>query len=257
MLILRADNLQGSVLSHGYFGRRGGTSKGIYASLNCGTGSGDEPDDIAENRGRALGALAGKAGTQLVTCYQIHGTEALHVTEPWQPSNNPKADAMATDRSGIALGILTADCAPILLADEKAHVVGAAHAGWKGAFDGIVESVVRAMVALGASRSTIHAAIGPCIGQPAYEVGPEFEARLRARDPGHQHFFLPSPRTGHWQFDLEGFVAMRLEDAGIGDIVSLKACTYTDEERYFSYRRATHRGEVDYGRQLSAIMLAE
>jgi len=256
MLILRAENLRDGALRHGFFGRTGGVSKGIYESLNCGTGSKDEPEDVAENRRRAVAALSDETSPRLVTCYQIHSATALTVTEPWQTGDSPKADAMATDRPGIMLGILTADCAPVLLADPHARIIGAAHAGWNGAFSGVIESVVAAMTALGAKRERIHAAIGPCISQDAYEVGPEFETRFRDRDPVFARFFAPSPRAGHWQFDLEGFVANRLNEAGIGSVAPLAACTYARETDFFSYRRTTHRGEPDYGRQLSAIMLA-
>jgi hypothetical protein len=190
-----------------------------------------------------------------MTCYQIHSANTLTVCEPWNAGENPKADAMVTDRPGILLGILTADCAPVLLADKQAGVIGAAHAGWKGALVGIIESVVAAMIGLGARREDISAAIGPCIGQAAYEVGPEFEERFRNHAADYSRFFSPSVRSDYWQFGLEDFVAARLKQAGVGAITPLLACTYSRESDFFSYRRATHRSEPDYGRQLSAIAL--
>jgi YfiH family protein len=193
----------------------------------------------------------------LVTLYQIHSAQAVTVSSPWDIPDNPKADAFATDKSGIVLGILTADCAPILLADREAHVIGAAHAGWGGAFAGIAESVVSAMEKLGAKRRRISAAIGPCISQPSYEVGPEFKPRFLTADPGNEEFFEPSPRPGYWQFDLPAYVAHRLRQSGIATVETISLCTYLHEAEYFSYRRTTHRKEADYGRQLSAIMLTD
>lgn len=255
MLILDAADLPRCGIAHGFFGRRGGVSEGLYESLNCGTGSKDAADAVSENRRRALAALAGKTPARLVTCYQIHSAEAVTVTAPWETADNPKADAMATNRTGIALGILTADCAPVLLADEDAHVVGAAHAGWNGALAGVTDSVVAAMERLGAVRTRIRAAIGPCISQDAYEVGSEFLARFRDADPENARFFMPGQRGEHWQFALEPYVAHRLHAAGLGRVEQLQACTYRRDGDFFSYRRATHRGETDYGRALSAIML--
>ena len=253
MLILKSGGLNESGIVHGFFGRTGGVSQGIYASLNCGPGSGDTREAVLENRARAAKALS--AAARLVTLYQVHGAEAVTVTAPWEIAANPKADAMVTDRPGIALGILTADCAPILLADATARVIGAAHAGWGGAFGGVADSVVAAMEGLGAQRGRIRAAVGPCIGQTAYEVGPEFEARFRAADPGNSRFFRTGARSGHWQFDLPAYVSHRLARAGVGSIDGLGACTYERDADFFSYRRATHWRESDYGRQLSAIML--
>jgi YfiH family protein len=257
MLSRRSGLLDSLAVAHGFFGRRGGVSEGFYASLNCGPGSQDSPDAVRENRRRALAELTPLPSARLVTCYQIHSPQAVTVAEPWEIPQNPKADAMATDRPGIALGILAADCAPILLADPDRRVVGAAHAGWGGAFGGVVESVVFAMEGLGADRDAIRAAIGPCIGQAAYEVGPEFEERFRTADPDNGRFFRPSARASHWQFDLESYVAARLSAAGITRIEKLGLCTYTNASDYFSYRRTTHAKEPDYGRQLSAIMLLE
>jgi polyphenol oxidase len=242
-------------VAHGFFGRQGGISKGLYASLNCGPGSNDVRASVIENRARATAALAPDA--KLVTLHQIHSAQAVTVSTPWEIAANPKADAFATDKSGIVLGILTADCAPILLADKEAHVIGAAHAGWGGAFAGVAESVVTAMERLGAKRERIAAAIGPCISQRSYEVGPEFKPRFLAADSANEKFFEPSRRTGHWQFDLPAYAAHRLRQSGIETVETIPLCTYLHEPEFFSYRRATHRKEPDYGRQLSAIMLKD
>jgi YfiH family protein len=255
MLILKSANLSVPGIAHGFFGRVGGVSKGIYASLNCGPGSKDSRDDVMENRARATAALAPDAA--LVTLYQVHSAEAVTVTAPWPIPENPKADAMATDRPGIALAILTADCAPILLTDPKARIIGAAHAGWNGALAGVVESVLAAMERLGAKPERIRAAIGPCISQGAYEVGPEFERRFVGADANNARFFARSPRAGHWQFDLPAYVAQRLKEASVESVEILDVCTYAREDEFFSYRRTTHRKEPDYGRELSAIMLEE
>lgn len=240
-------------IRHGFFGRKGGVSTGLYDSLNCGPGSDDVRASVLENRRRASAVLSPDAG--LVTLYQVHSAHAVTVGAPWEIADNPKADAMATNKSGVALGILTADCAPVLLADAEAHVIGAAHAGWSGALSGITESVVAAMERLGAKRERISAAIGPCISQPCYEVGPEFKPRFIASDAANERFFAPSKRAGHWQFDLAAYVAERLRQSGIGTVEVVPACTYAVEAEFFSYRRTTHRKEADYGRQLSAIML--
>jgi hypothetical protein len=255
MLNLQAENLKTKNIIHGFLGRVGGTSKGIYASLNCGPGSKDVPVDIQENRRRAVKTLRGDSRGVLVTCYQIHSNIAVMVDAPWSITRSPKADAMVTDRRGIMLGILTADCAPVLLADHDAQIIGAAHAGWSGALGGIIESVVTAMTELGARRECISAAIGPCIGQMAYEVGPEFEKRFCSAVPSYSRFFKPSKQADHWQFALQNFVTEQLKTAKIGNIESLSPCTYSCESDFFSYRRATHRSEPDYGRQLSAITL--
>jgi YfiH family protein len=256
MFVLTALNLsQIAGIAHGFFGRQGGVSQGVYASLNCGPGSSDARDNVLENRRRALETLAEGRSRSLVTLYQIHSARAITVTTPWEIVGAPHADAMATNQPGIALGILTADCAPVLLADDQAEVIGAAHAGWKGAEAGVIEAVVEAMTNLGARRAHIRAAVGPCISQKNYEVGPEFRSHFAESAPDNMCFFDRSKRPGHWQFDLEGFVAHRLAQAGIGDIERLSACTYAREDDFFSYRRATHRGEADYGRDISAILL--
>lgn len=256
MLVLTARNLSRSAfVVHGFFGRQGGVSDGVYASLNCGPGSGDDANRVAENRRRVLERLSEDTNSTLLTLYQIHSAEAVTVTTPWMTGASPKADAMATNQPGIALGILTADCAPTLLADDQAKVIGAAHAGWKGAHGGVIAGVIAAMESLGARRDRIRAAIGPCIAQANYEVGPEFYDRFVEHEPDNSGFFLPSKRRDHWQFDLEGFVARRLEQGGIRDVERLSACTYAREADFFSYRRATHRNEPDYGRDISAILL--
>jgi YfiH family protein len=208
-----------------------------------------------ENRARAVAALSRTA--TLVTLYQIHSAQAVTVSTPWEIAANPKADAMATDKSGIALGVLAADCAPVLLADAGAHVIGAAHAGWGGALAGITESVVAAMERLGARRERISAAVGPCISGASYEVGPEFKPRFVAADAPNDRFFERSKREGHWQFDLPAYVAHRLRQSGIGVVEVVPRCTYKSEADFFSYRRTTHRKEADYGRQLSAVMLTD
>jgi YfiH family protein len=256
MHVLKAQNLSGTdAIAHGFFGRRGGVSEGIFASLNCGPGSGDDRARVVENRNRVLATLADGADAKLVTLYQIHSPRAVMVKAPWEIGGAPEADGMATKVPGIALGILTADCAPVLLADHEAKVIGAAHAGWKGAASGVIAGVVETMEMLGARRARIRAAIGPAIAQANYEVGPEFRARFVDIDPRHERFFVPGKRAFHWQFDLEGFVAERLGAAGVGDIERLSVCTYADEDAYFSFRRTTHRGETDYGRDISAILL--
>ena len=250
----RASNLTSTGISHGFFGRTGGISKGIFESLNCGLGSSDAPEHVAENRRRVAEALA--ADARLVTLYQVHGTNVVRVDRPLD-MNRPQADAMVSAAPGIALGILAADCAPILLADVEARVIGAAHGGWKGAHAGVVESVVGAMEALGANRRRIAAAIGPCISQAQYEVGPEFYAAFLKRAAEYGRFFAPGAREDRFQFDLEAFVAHQLSRAGVGSIERLSVCTYANDSEYFSYRRATHRGETDYGRQISAILLCK
>jgi YfiH family protein len=253
MNILRAANLESSEFSHGFFGRMGGVSQGIFATLNCGPGSGDARLDVVENRRRVVDALA--AGSQLLTLYQIHSPNVVTVTAPWNIGEGPQADAMVTNVPGIALGILTADCAPVLLVDAEMGVIGAAHAGWKGALGGVTDSVIAAMEELGAKRHRIAAAIGPCISQANYEVGPEFRDRFLDADKRNAHFFVSSDRAQHFRLDLEGYVAERLQAARIANIAQLSVCTYAREGDFFSFRRAIHRGETDYGRQVSAIVL--
>jgi polyphenol oxidase len=252
---LAAANLSDlSDIAHGFFGRTGGTSPGFYASLNCGPGSGDDRSNVVENRRRALAALTPRE-CRLVTLYQIHSSEALVVRKPWAIGEAPRADAMATSASGVALGILTADCAPVLFVDVEARVIGAAHAGWKGALAGVIEQTIASMEELGAKRERMAAAIGPCISRTAYEVGEDFRATALSRNAADARFFVPAVRSGHWQFDLPGYTHERLSAAGIRNIETLAHCTYAESENFYSFRRTTHLGEADYGRQLSAIAL--
>ncbi|MBT3307745.1 MAG: peptidoglycan editing factor PgeF [Alphaproteobacteria bacterium] len=250
-----------SRVRHGFFTRQGGVSQGLYGSLNCGFGSGDNPDHVAANRANAQARLAGdKTGdSELVSVYQVHSPTVVHVNEPWAPGDAPQADAMVTARPGVALGVLTADCAPVLFADANANagsgVIAAAHAGWQGALAGVVEATVQAMIELGAKSGRICAAIGPCIQQESYEVGPEFRERFKDADPANGNFFIPSSRQDHFMFDLPGYIGRTLDGLGIA-FETTGEDTCADEQRFFSYRRATHRGEKDYGRGLSAILLA-
>ncbi|WP_114954083.1 peptidoglycan editing factor PgeF [Sphingosinicella terrae] len=237
---------------HGFLGRRGGVSRGICSGLNVGLGSDDDRTAIVENRRRAVAAVA--PGAQLVTVHQVHSAQTEVAVGPWPDDARPRADAVVTDRPGLVLGILTADCAPVLLADAQAGVVGAAHAGWKGAFGGVVESVLAAMEGLGADRGRIAAAIGPCIARRSYEVDDGFARRFAEADPDNDRFFS-SGREGHHQFDLEGYVAARLGAAGLRRVEALGLDTYGDADRFFSFRRATHRSEADYGRQISLVSL--
>lgn len=237
---------------HGFLGRGGGVSTGLCHGLNAGLGSDDDPAAVAENRRRAAQAVAPSAA--LVTVHQIHSARAIVAEPGWPDTERPRADALVTDRPGLLLGIVTADCAPILLADAAAGVVGAAHAGWKGAVDGIVEVTVAAMQSLGARRDRIAAAVGPCIARKSYEVDDAFRARFVAIAPDHDRFFADG-RPGHPRFDLEAFVAARLAEAGVTRVETLGLDTYADAGRFYSYRRATHRAEPDYGRQLSLIAL--
>lgn len=247
-----ADTLTLDGIGHGFFTREGGVSEGLYASLNCGLGSGDSPEAVRENRGRVAGRL-GVAGERLLTLYQVHSPTAVTVEGPWT-GERPEADALVTATPGLAIGVLTADCAPVLLADPQARVIGAAHAGWKGAVTGVVEATLAAMERLGARRQRIAAAVGPCIAQPSYEVGPEFPAPFLAQDPGNAAFFRPGAGD-RLHFDLKGFVAERLRRAGVGALAVDPADTQADEARFFSFRRSTKRGEKDYGRLISAIVL--
>lgn len=239
---------------HGFFTREGGVSRGIYATLNCGYGSDDDPGAVRENRARVARDLSVEP-ERLLTVYQVHSPTVLRVTGAWEPTVPPQADAMVTDMPSVALGILTADCAPVLFADGTARVIGAAHAGWKGAFAGVLEATIEAMTALGAHRSRIVAAIGPTISRDAYEVGPEFRARFVEASHANERWFIPSAREEHFMFDLPAYAAARLDAAGVAAVATLGLCTYADETRFFSYRRTVHRGETDYGRQISAIAL--
>jgi len=248
--VIRAAALEG--IPHGFLGRRGGVSTGVCAGLNVGFGSGDDLDLIAENRRRAVAAVA--PGARLVTVYQVHSADALYADAPWPDDGRPHADAIVTDRPGLALAVLTADCTPVLLADRDAGVVGAAHAGWKGAFAGVIEATVAAMEGIGARRERIAAAIGPVIARRSYEVDEAFFRRFLEAEPANESFFSPG-REGHHQFDIEAFVLARLAAAGITRAEALGLDTYSDPDRFYSYRRATHRGEPTYGRQFSMIAL--
>ena len=248
--VIRAAALDG--VPHGFLGRTGGVSDGVCAGLNVGWGSGDDRDAIAENRRRAVAAVA--PGAALVTVHQVHSPDALYAATPWPDDARPHADAMVTDRPGLALGILTADCAPVLLADREAGVIGAAHAGWKGAFGGVIESVLAAMERIGAERGRVAAAMGPAIARKSYEVDEALLRRFAEAEPENERFFTPG-REGHHQFDLEAYVLARLAEAGVTRAEALGLDTYSDPDRFFSYRRATHKGEPTYGRQLSLIAL--
>jgi polyphenol oxidase len=238
---------------HGFLGRRGGVSTGFHAGLNVGAGSGDDRASIAENRRRAIDLVL--PGAELATVHQVHSAEARYVAEPWPKDERPEADAMATDRRGLLLGILTADCAPVLLADAQAGVVGAAHAGWRGALCGVTDSAIAAMEGIGASRARIVAAIGPCIALPSYQVDEEFRQRFVADDSANSRFFTTAA-SDNLHFDLPAYVRHRLIAAGIDEVETIHLDTYSSPDRFYSYRRATHRGEPDYGRQISLIGLA-
>jgi YfiH family protein len=240
-------------LRHAFFTRDGGVSDGVYGSLNGGLGSGDDPAHVRENR-RRMAEQMGVSPEHLVNVHQVHSPDAVVATGPWQGPSRPKADAIVTRAEGLAIGVTTADCGPVLLVDPNARVIGAAHAGWKGALTGILESTIDAMEKLGAARSDTVAAIGPLIRQPSYEVGSEFVVRFIEADADNAMFFLPAARDGHSMFDLGGFIRMRLENAGILMIDDLDVDTYSDE-RFYSYRRSVHRNEPDYGRHVHAIIL--
>jgi hypothetical protein len=242
-------------IRHGFFTRAGGVSDGIYASLNGGIGSRDAPANVAENRARMAGALAVRP-ERLLTAYQAHTAHVVTADEPWSPDSRPRADAIVTRARGLAIGVTTADCGPVLFADPEARVIGAAHAGWRGAFHGVLEATIDAMERCGAARSRIMATLGPMIRQPNYEVGPEFVARFRAADAANERFFQPSERAEHARFDLAGYIAARLRGCGLAHIEDLGHCTYGEPREFFSYRASTHRGEPDYGRHVNAIALA-
>ena len=242
-------------IRHAFFTRDGGVSQGVYASLNGGPGSNDAPALVAENRARMAAAL-GVAADCLLTAYQIHSPDVVTIEKPWPPSERPRADAIVTRMAGLAIGVTTADCGPVLFADETAGVIGAAHAGWRGAATGILEATIAAMERCGADRARMVAALGPMIRQPNYEVGPELVARFTAEDGANARFFQPSPRPEHALFDLPGYIAARLARADIARVEDLGHCTYGDPARFFSYRRSTHRQERDYGRHINAIALA-
>lgn len=251
---LSAGTLRAPGVSHGFFTRHGGVSAGVYASLNGGAGSRDAPEAVAENCARIAAAL-GVAPQRLAIPYQIHSPDAVAVTAHWAPDARPRCDGIVTATPGLALGVTGADCGMILFADARARVVGAAHAGWKGALTGVIEATVAAMERLGAKRDAIAAALGPCIAQDSYEVGPEFAAAFAKTGEDARRFFVASHRAGHSMFDLKGYIADRADRAGVGRFEDLRLDTYAEEDRFFSYRRTTHRKEPDYGRLVSAIVL--
>src|SRR5665647_1831499 len=233
-------------IRHAFFTRSGGVSQGVYDSLNGGVGSNDAPAKVTENRSRMAGALGVKPD-HLLTAYQIHSPDVVVADQPWTLENRPRADAIVTRTPRLAIGVSTADCGPLLLADAETGVIGAAHAGWRGALTGVVEAAIAAMEKLGAERARIAAALGPTIRQPNYEVGPEFIARFVAADADNARFFAASPNAGHAMFDLPGYIAIRVQCAGIENFEDLGLCTYAEPDRFYSFRRATHRNEPDYG----------
>jgi polyphenol oxidase len=247
--------LDGDDIRHAFFTRAGGVSEGLFASLNCGFSSADAPENVVENRRLAMAELD-LPPDRLTTCYQVHSAAVAVVERPWHQDDRPRADAMVTRAPGVALGILTADCAPVLFADRQARVIGAAHAGWRGALGGVLEATVTAMAKLGAAPERIAAAIGPAIGQASYEVGPEFPAPFLAEDADNAAFFLSAPRPGHFLFDLPGYVARRLRRLGLARVARTGGDTAAEADRFFSYRRSCLRTEPDYGRELSAIALS-
>ena len=252
--MIHASSLSFPNIRHAFFTREGGVSEGIYESLNGGIGSNDAPDRVRENRARMAAAL-GVVPTHLVSCYQIHSPNVIVAEQPWTRENAPRADAIVTRVTGLAIGVTTADCGPILFADGEAGIVGAAHAGWKGALTGVLEATIAAMEKLGAQRERISAAIGPLIRQPNYEVGAEFVDRFTAEDSANARFFAPAAREAHAMFDLPDYIKSRLERAEIQGVEDLGLCTYAQPARFFSYRRTTHLAEPDYGRHVNAIAL--
>jgi YfiH family protein len=253
-MMIEARSLALTGIRHAFFTRAGGVSGGLYASLNGGVGSRDSADCVAENRAR-MAAVLGVEPRRFLTVYQIHSPQVVNAEAPWPAEKRPQADAIVTRMRALAIGVTTADCGPVLFADPQAQVIGAAHAGWRGALTGVIEATVAEMERLGAARGQIRAVIGPMIRQANYEVGPDLIARFAAEDRASNRFFSASARDGHAQFDLAGYVAARLTRAGVIHVEDLGLCTYADPERFFSYRRATHRNEADYGRHVNAIVL--
>ena len=241
-------------IRHGFFTRTGGVSQGVYASLNGGVGSNDAPEQVAENRARMAQSL-GVAPGRFLTPYQIHSPEVVVADRPWTAETRPRADAVVTREPGLAIGVSTADCGPLLFADAKARVIGAAHAGWRGAFTGVIDGTVAAMEKLGADRADMTVTLGPTISQPNYEVGAEFVERFLAADADNARFFKDSIRADHAMFDLNGYIAARIKRAGVVKFEDLGLCTYADPQRFYSFRRATHLSEPDYGRHINAIAL--
>jgi YfiH family protein len=252
--MIESDELKLPGVAHGFFTRAGGHSTGLFASLNCGLGSGDDPDLVAMNRNTVARAL-GVAEGQVVTAHQVHSADAIEVTAPWPREQRPQVDGLVTRQKGVALGVLTADCGPVLFADVEAGVIGACHAGWKGALTGVSDATIVQMEKLGARRERTVAVLGPTIGPRSYEVGPDFPKQFLAQDAAHAQYFTPSVKKGHYMFDLQQYLVWRLKRSGIAVARNLGLDTYADEAQFFSYRRATHRGETDYGRQISAIAL--
>jgi len=243
-------------IRHAFFTRAGGVSSGLYATLNGGVGSQDDAGKVVENRARMAAAVAVEP-QRLLTAYQTHSPKVVVAEAPWTTENRPQADAIVTRMRALAIGVTTADCGPVLFADPHAGVIGAAHAGWRGALTGVIETTVAAMERLGAAPGQIRAAIGPMIRQSNYEVGPDLVARFRAEDAAASRFFAPARRDGHAMFDLAGYIAVRLKRAGITAVEDVALCTYADPEQFFSYRRTTHRAEADYGRHVNAIALMD
>jgi polyphenol oxidase len=250
--MIESEHLKRPGIVHGFFTRGGGHSTGIFASLNCGLGSGDDPDLVNMNRevvARALGVDA------VVTAHQVHSADVVEVKTAWPNDARPKVDGLVSRTKGIGIGVLTADCGPVLFADEGAGVIGACHAGWKGALNGVTDATVAAMEQLGAKRDNVTAVLGPTISKASYEVGPEFPQLFLQQSTAYGIFFTPSTRHGHFMFDLPAYLRERLKGLGLKTVIDLGLCTYSDEARFYSYRRATHRGEADYGRLMSAIAL--
>ena len=245
---------ESSAIRHGFFTREGGVSEGLYASLNCGLGSGDVQERVRENRARVARRL-GAEPANLITVRQVHSARALVADSPWPTHAPPEADAIVTTTPGLAIGALAADCAPVLFADHEARIIASAHAGWRGALSGIIEATVDTMEKLGARRDRIHAAVGPAISQAAYEVGRDFEEKFLDNDPANAAFFVAGKDEQHVQFDLQGYCGKRLENSGIVHSDILPLCTYSSESLFFSFRRSVHRKEADYGRQISAIVI--
>jgi polyphenol oxidase len=252
--MIESEHLKLNGIAHGFFTRGGGHSTGIFASLNCGFGSGDDPDLVKMNRdivARAIGVAEGN----VLTAHQVHSADVVEVAAVWPLEGRPKVDGLVTRTKGIGLGVLTADCGPVLFADAEAGVIGCGHAGWKGAVGGVTDATVNAMVKLGAARENIVAVLGPTISQAAYEVGPEFPKPFLEQSSANGAFFIQSTKAGHFMFDLPAYLRQRMKGLGLKAVHDLALCTYSDEARFYSYRRATHRGETDYGRLISAIAL--
>ncbi len=253
--MITASKLQSCpTIRHGFFTRRDGVSSGVFAGLNCGYGSGDEARNIDQNRAIAMAKL-GLKRQDLNTIYQVHSPDVVVADGPWLRHERPRADGIVTNRSGLAIGVMSADCTPVLFADHRARIIGAAHAGWKGALHGVLSNTINKMEELGGDRRHITAAVGPCIHQPSYEVGLEFRTTFVNENKDFAGYFLPSETPDHYLFDLPKFVVDRLEALGLGSVESVSVDTYANEDQFYSYRRTTHRKEADYGRGLSAIVI--